>query len=153
MEEGAGEEAVNTFVPFPDPANSAAVLDRARLGKQRVEALTLLRVLSGTQTGWRNHPATKMWAGHEGALAAYGLAICAEWVRRGYRDSCAEKIRDLADPDENWPGWWGDEAVHRSHRSNLRRKDEAHYGKLWPDVPPDLPYVWPRPERTLEKKP
>ncbi|HET9348893.1 MAG TPA: pyrimidine dimer DNA glycosylase/endonuclease V, partial [Arthrobacter sp.] len=30
---------MQTFLPFPDFQQSAAALDRARLGKQRVEAL------------------------------------------------------------------------------------------------------------------
>jgi hypothetical protein len=49
------------------------------------------------------------------------------------------------------PPWLGDEALHRSHRSALVRKDPDHYAAQFPDVPPDLPYVWPpsdRPRRT-----
>jgi hypothetical protein len=49
------------------------------------------------------------------------------------------------------PPWLGDDAVHRSHRSALVRKDPEHYRPRFPDVPPDLPYVWPasdRPRRT-----
>jgi hypothetical protein len=34
--------------------------------------------------------------------------------------------------------------VHRSHQSNLIRKDPAFYGPLFPGVPDDLDYVWPR---------
>ncbi len=41
------------------------------------------------------------------------------------------------------PPWLGDEAVHRSHRSALVRKDPDHYGPLFDDIPPDLEYVWP----------
>lgn len=43
---------------------------------------------------------------------------------------------------------------HRSHRSNLLRKDPDHYGPIFlPDEPSlrdDVPYVWPvpRPRRT-----
>ena len=33
---------MQTFLPFPDFQQSAAVLDRVRLGKQRVEALQIL---------------------------------------------------------------------------------------------------------------
>jgi hypothetical protein len=41
------------------------------------------------------------------------------------------------------PAWPGEEAVHRSHRSALVRKDPAFYGPLFPDVPDELPYVRP----------
>ena len=41
------------------------------------------------------------------------------------------------------PHWLGDEAVHRSHQSALVRKDPEHYRRCFPDVPDDLPYVWP----------
>jgi hypothetical protein len=65
---------VQTFLPLPDFAESAAVLDRQRLGKQRVEVLQLLGALTGQRPGWVNHPAARMWRGHERALARYGLA-------------------------------------------------------------------------------
>jgi hypothetical protein len=41
------------------------------------------------------------------------------------------------------PPWWGDERLHASHRSNLLRKDPAHYGRFGWAEPPDLPYFWP----------
>jgi hypothetical protein len=41
------------------------------------------------------------------------------------------------------PEWLGDEALHRSHRSALLRKDPGWYGRFFPDVADDLPYVWP----------
>ena len=41
------------------------------------------------------------------------------------------------------PPWLGDPALHRSHQSNLVRKDPAFYKEHFPDVPDDLPYVWP----------
>ena len=44
------------------------------------------------------------------------------------------------------PPWLGDHALHRSHQSSLVRKDPAHYRRFFPDVPDDLPYVWPVPE-------
>ena len=41
------------------------------------------------------------------------------------------------------PDWLGDESLHRSHQSALVRKDPEHYRRFFPDVPDDLPYVWP----------
>lgn len=136
---------MQTFLPLPDFAESAAVLDRQRLGKQRVEVLQLLGALTGQRAGWVNHPAARMWRGHETELARYGLAMIAEWKSRGYRDTCAAKIEALVEglPDAGPPAWISAADFHRAHRSNLVRKLPEHYAPLWPDVPDDLPYVWP----------
>ena len=48
---------VQTFLPYADFARSAAVLDRTRLGKQRVEAIQVVRALTIPTYGWRHHPA------------------------------------------------------------------------------------------------
>lgn len=40
------------------------------------------------------------------------------------------------------PPWFGNEALHRSHRSNLLRKDESHYGSRGWQEPPTLNYWW-----------
>ena len=150
---------MQTFVPYPDMQRSAEVLDDKRLGKQRVEALQIIRALTYETYGWKHHPAVLMWKGHEEALGAYARAICEEWTNRGHADTCAVTITtDLTAAGirtpartehelrkaEELPPWWGDDAVHRSHRSALLRKDPAHYGpRFEPDLPDDLEYVWP----------
>ena len=139
---------MQTFLPYSSFTKTAAVLDRQRLGKQRVETLQILRSLSGITKGWTSHPAVKMWGEHEWILAEYGLVICSEWTKRGYKDTCADKIITMADEyGHAWgkgrPQWLGWEALHLSHRSNLVRKDPTHYGPLFPDVTDDHPYVWP----------
>lgn len=137
---------MQTFMPAPTFSGSLVVLDRQRLGKQRVEAKQLLRALRGESKGWVNHPATKMWRGHEGALALYGRMSSSLWLSRGYRDSLLpyfiEMQREHADT-ATMPPWMGDAEFHRSHQSNLIRKLPDHYGPLWPGVPADLPYLWP----------
>ena len=70
---------VNTFLPYADFEESAKALDYRRLGKQRVEALQILRANLGMTKGWVNHPAAKMWKGHEITLCKYGIAMCMEW--------------------------------------------------------------------------
>jgi MoxR-like ATPase len=148
---------MQTFLPYPDFERSARSLDVRRLGKQRVETIQVVRGLTVEGYGWRHHPAVHMWRGHEEALARYGLVCCAVWTEAGRADTCAATIaadvaaagvRTIRTQDElaaagALPPWLGDEAVHRSHRSALLRKDPAHYGPLFADVPDDLPYVWP----------
>lgn len=148
---------MQTFLPLPDFAASAATLDDRRLGKQRVEALQVLRALTRVTYGWKRHPAVRMWAGHAEGVAAYGLAVCDEWVARGRADTCAATIgTDLAAAGlpaprsqtelaaaHRLPDWLGDERLHRSHRAALVRKDPEHYGPLFPDADPELPYFWP----------
>ena len=148
---------MQTFLPYEDFAESARVLDDRRLGKQRVEVLQVLRASLWPTYGWKHHPVTRMWRGHEEALAAYGEAVCREWTRRGRADTCATKIVAELEPlgvlsvrDQDalraaglLPSWLGDEALHRSHRSSLVRKLPEHYRPLFPDVPDDLDYVWP----------
>ena len=143
---------MQTFLPYADFARSASCLDRQRLGKQRVETYQILRALRGESKGWINHPATRMWKNHEAALAEYGVAICSEWISRGYRDSLLpyfkQAILDL--PSCTYPLWIGREDFHRSHQSNLVRKMPAHYAHMFPDVPADLPYIWPDVEGITE---
>lgn len=140
---------MQTFLPYPKFSQSAAVLDTKRLGKQRVETLQIMSALI-TGEGWVNHPATKMWRGHEWALLHYQKAVVEEWKRRGYRDTCFVKTFDLffsvprPHHERNvLPPWHGDKAFHLSHQSNLLRKDRMHYGLAFGNIPDDLPYIWP----------
>ena len=159
---------MQTFLPLPDFFASAAVLDRQRLGKQRVEAMQLLRLIS-TPTellrGWKNHPARRMWCGFPEGLGFYAIVMIRRWLSLGYRDTCREKIlsalsgggfsaseKNLEDRYEEalrerdsafLPPWFGDEAFHSSHRSNLLRKDPQWYGQFGWTESPDLPYIWP----------
>uniref|UniRef100_A0A5Q5BKL6 Cytoplasmic protein n=2 Tax=unclassified Mycobacterium TaxID=2642494 RepID=A0A5Q5BKL6_MYCSS len=153
---------MQTFLPCEDFDASAEVLDVRRLGKQRVEVIQVLRALTVPGYGWRHHPAAAMWAGYEEALVRYGLQICAHWCRSGRADTCAATlvtdlgatvgaaaVRSQAELGAagELPPWLGDEAFHRSHRAALVKKDPAHYRPLFPDVPDDLPYVWPASDR------
>lgn len=154
---------MQTFLPYPGFADSAAALDRRRLGKQRVETLQVLRGLLVPGYGWRNHPAVRMWTGYVEALTRYGLDMCQAWCALGHADTCAatmladsglERVRDqeaLAAQGE-LPPWLGDPDFHLSHRSALVRKDPDHYAPLFPGVAPDLPYVWPASDRTSDRQ-
>ena len=138
-------EKMQTFLPYPDFGKSAFCLDRKRLGKQRVEALTILKTLLGINKGWINHPAVKMWRGYEGALALYGLAICEEWTKRGYQDSCRSQIEVLIPVNniEQMPFWLGNESFHSCHRATLLFKNSGWYGGFgWIEYPKKQ-YYWP----------
>jgi hypothetical protein len=140
---------MQTFLPSPSYEESARALDYRRLGKQRVETKQILLAMSKTSGGWVNHPATKMWRGYELELARYGLAMCQEWVRRGYKDTLrdffADAIVKFEDDYRNPlpPPWLGDERIHASHRSNLLRKDREFYSQYGWAEDDSLPYVWP----------
>lgn len=94
---------------------------------------------------WENHPAVKMWKGYEFELARYARVICQEWIDRRYKDTILQKIGDLMLVTDNLsrPHWIGDENLHKSHRSNLLRKDKQFYSQFGWTEPDDLPYVWP----------
>ena len=161
---------MQTFLPYPSFRNSAACLDTKRLGKQRVETKQLLLALGvpvgqhqPKKTSWANHPAAKIWQGHEMSLAVYGQVVCKEWRARGYKDSLLDQfvsaydwLNDLRYDDDaqefvygkkgtsvSSPPWLGSYDFHASHRSNLLRKDAAWYGRFGWAEPDDLPYVWP----------
>lgn len=142
---------MQTFVPYPNFYQSAQVLDMKRLGKQRVETLQILHTLSQHRVanGWRNHPAVKMWKHHELALVQYGITICKEWIGRGYKDTCLGKItameKEFPKDTHLLPPWWGDNAIHDSHKSKLLQKDFSWYSKYNWEVPLDLEYVWGTP--------
>lgn len=139
---------MQTFLPYKNFVRSAVVLDRQRLGKQRVEAWQILRTLTGESTGWINHPATKMWRSFENELAFYGICICEEWIARGYKDSLLSRFIEYF--DENIyepPQWLGDSQLHLSHKSNLLRKLPNHYRQYWRRIPNNLPYLWPEPKK------
>lgn len=136
---------MQTFLPYDNFVESARVLDYRRLGKQRVETMQILKALRGESKGWINHPATRMWRGYEGALCEYGAVCSTMWLNLGYQDNLLSyfHITNLDYPDDVKPPWFGDRDFHISHRSNLIRKNPEHYGRFWPDVPDDIPYVWP----------
>jgi hypothetical protein len=147
---------MQTFLPFADFIESAKVLDNKRLGKQRVENLQILKALLDPNYGWQHHPAVKMWKDYAQSLGLYHCFIVAEWTRRGFQDTTLEKFCRLIEPElplPNYPehhfmhygipSWLGDERVHKTHRSNLLRKDPVYYGQFGWTEPSNLCYYWP----------
>lgn len=149
---------MQTFVPLPDFADTMAVLDRRRLGKQRVETFqilaTLLRIptLDGKiRDGWRHHPAVKMWRGHEVSLARYGLAACDAWSSRGHQDNMwpAFAMITISARDRTvCPNWREviDETVRASRLDSVRRTERWFRSLSEPLVDRELPPWWGRPD-------
>jgi len=150
---------MQTFLPYTSYKESAKCLDRMRLGKQRVEALQLLNTFKSdySKKGWLNHPARKMWQNNVLSLAAYGVIVCNEWISRGYKDTCKQKIIDtVSDIFEHQffeseiikfglsdcPKWLN-ESFTESHRSNLLRKNKEWYSQFNWKVSNNLKYIWP----------
>ena len=113
---------MQTFVPYPSFAESARVLDHARLENQRLETLRILQVLTGNRlvssvrldggraiqlSAHRWHlevrrdqecaldPAVLMWNGYLQGLLDYQRAMCREWTDRGHDDMVWEKSQFL----------------------------------------------------------
>lgn len=133
---------MQTFLPYADFVKSVKVLDYRRLGKQRVETFQVLNILlNRTPTkGWRNHPVTRMWEGYEEALKLYQNYTILEWIDRGYKNNML--FEDINHDSLVYPPWFGEDVFHRSHRSNLLRKDYEYYSQYF-DEPSDLEYHWP----------
>lgn len=130
---------MQTFLPHSSFSSCARVLDRQRLGKQRVEALQILRALAGETQGWQNHPVTLMWRGHEGKLCDYGVAICREWLSRGYKDTLLPEFEHRARraPIASFqrPPWLTPE-ITSQYRALLLHKKPEHYSQFgWTEEP------------------
>lgn len=152
------------FIPYPDLFQSVQVLDFRRLGKQRLEARDISYLGFRTQNldlrrlynypdhqadflwkRYRNHPCVHMWVGHEDSVLYYAKLCCERWIQLGYKDTVMPKVRALSKIFPVWyrlPEWFGDDAIHQSHRSNLLRKSPSYYQQFWPTEPSNLPYKW-----------
>lgn len=152
------ESNMQTFLPYgADYEANAEVLDNKRLGKQRVESYQILKALLGESTGWVNHPATRMWRGHEYQLYVYTSMICREWKLRGFEDTVTDSIRNLIkkhNVKSTWiyPEWLNNPAVSITHQANLFIKNSEHYKlfepatKIYQDFiccPNKCKYYWP----------
>jgi hypothetical protein len=130
---------MQTFLPFKSFYHTARVLDNKRLNKQILECYQILNVLSNDdpRAGWRNHPAVKMWRGHEQGLYNYAMTMVGEASERGIKTE--NNVRNLINLRERmqkqWglsnPDWMEDKdimaRVTTTHKANLYRKDPEFY--------------------------
>jgi len=137
---------VQTFIPIPDLAASARVLDLARLNSQVGESLVVWKALAGNTAGWKNpkawanHSTTRMWRGYDDALAVYHDTMLDEALRRGVAYKAPRWLARLG----TWelPPWFGG-PIHASHRAALLAKLPSHYGQFGWSETPGIQYVWP----------
>jgi hypothetical protein len=161
---------MQTFVPVTDSFDDIAkVLDNKRLNKQALEGWQILMNLlqldpqgqHRVSKGWSNHPAVKMWRGHETALYLYIQAMVKEWKRRGYKSTIGDKAKatmvvalklGLLPPTASNPVWISSSKtfseIASSHRLALLNKDYEWYSQFeWPEDngsrPETYEYVWP----------
>ena len=107
--------SMQTFLPYPNFLETAAVLDDARLRKQQLEAEQILNVLRNPNPkGWANHPAVLQWKGYEYALELYIYCISEECKKRGFKGRHDSYPAMLV-----FPLWMDNKKIHESHKSRL----------------------------------
>ena len=89
------------------------------------------------RVAWKNHPIVRMWKGYEKALLLYGIYVCGEWKRRGYKDTMYDRFSQEFGNFESkfpemhgenqFPMWLGYEPFHKSHRAKLYSKSPNDY--------------------------
>lgn len=162
---------MQTFLPVTSSFEDIAkTLDNKRLNKQALEGWQILMTLLELDPqgdhrkpkGWANHPATKMWRGHEVALYNYIQAMVNEWKRRGYKSTIGDKAHAtilratqlglLSESSSENPSWLSDfkkfSQIASSHRLALLSKDYNWYSQFrWTEDkglrPETYEYIWP----------
>jgi hypothetical protein len=161
---------MQTFIPVATYQydKMAQYLDNKRLNKQALEGWQILMTLveldpqgnDRKPKGWVNHPAVKMWRGHEYQLYKYILAMTKEWKNRGFNTTIDSKaMATFATAVEKgklsglnkYPTWMSDNAffeqIAASHRVALLAKEYGHYHQFnWEEdkgQPDTYEYIWP----------
>ena len=138
---------MQTFLPYADFNKTVECLDYRRLGKMRIEAMQIYRVITGQakpnksgKVAWSSHPAVRMWRNHEDALAIYHNSCIKEWIKRGYKNNMS-----LIEPKGKiiYPHWLGDEKFHALHRGTLLFKNYEWYSQFGWEEEPKYEYIWP----------
>jgi len=140
---------MQTFITNSTDSLGVEALDSKRLNKQLLEARQILNILvtmrnDPTATpAWRNHPAVKMWHGHEFQLFRYCTRLVIELNARGIKFDknyeAINKLMDSLDVDvaeiDTKPDWMTDpvkfDKVITTHRASLYRKAPEFYPAEW----------------------
>lgn len=161
---------MQTFIPVATLHydKMAQYLDNKRLNKQALEGWQILMTLleldpqgnDRKPKGWVNHPAVKMWRGHEYQLYKYVMAMTQEWKERGFKTTIDTKATDTLNVAINkgklpminerpqWMTKWSlFEEIAASHRVALLAKEYNHYHQFnWEEdkgQPDTYDYIWP----------
>jgi len=159
---------MQTFITKLNYRDIAKELDNKRLNKQALEGWQILMNLLAVDPdgnhrepkGWSNHPAVKMWRGYEMQLAIYVIAMCDEWIERGYNTVVRQRVEDTMrhaallnrSIGVDLPPWYVNintlADVASSHRKALLNKNYNWYHQFgWPEddgyPPQTYEYVWP----------
>lgn len=130
---------MQTFLPYKNFNKSAQTLDNKRLNKQILEGYQILKVINNPdpKAAWRNHPAVKMWRGHEYALWDYIAEMVEVADERGIKtDKNVENLHNLRNTTEQFwsnedPSWYNDDVemtrITMTHKANLFIKDSGYY--------------------------
>jgi hypothetical protein len=121
---------MQVFLPSPDYYESLFLLDKKRLGKQRVEAKQLIDTIldrpmanGKPRKGWYNHPAAVMYRQYIDSLIHYYNMSLAAFVLTGGVNKKLEHepyVRDTY--NHSLPWWLGVKEIHASHRGRLKFK-------------------------------
>ena len=135
---------VNIFIPLSDPVEIAKVLDYKRLGKQRVEALQIINIITENtkSSAWRNHPVVLTWKEYPEALKYYCNVMIKEWIARGYQNNML--LYELKSPNPPMPWFMNCKPVLLSYQASLLRKNPEYYSKFF-KVPKEYmkySYLW-----------
>lgn len=137
---------MQTFLPYPDFQKSAEVLDKKRCWKQVVEAKQIINVLEGKMEAWKNHPAVKMWKGHEELLKCYYNVFLKFCIIKHNINAKLTSLEFDVDSEKFYVPWWMcNDNFHRAMRARLIEKDRDFY---FPKFPNDEgfnggKYLWP----------
>lgn len=139
------------FLPYSDFTRSTLALDPIILRDQADSILSVLDHLhNDADESYVNLTLIQLWRGYEPQLCQLGLLTTEALLAQGcncdpeYLDKFKWHLSNATSGEYTLdkPSWIGDERVHRSHRSVLRRIDHDFYSKRFPEEGV-LPLFWP----------
>jgi hypothetical protein len=135
------------WLPFANTKKNLDVLNDQHVFDVVFQGLQCLRHIYAGQLKWRD---ARAWAAAPAALLLYVHRAEREMVRRGYDPEPRVIRAHVALSDQGYslapvpPRWYGEPALHLSHRSHLIRVAPTYYAQRLPfDTPLELPLIWP----------
>jgi len=142
------------ILPYANVTDSLRILCNDDLIDQIRQCEIILQILAEPNTDESKLLVHKMWRGYESAVLWHTIQACQEFDLRApqwQRRTLAVTRRSwLRAQKAGWrlpplmPRWFGYRLVHMSHQSHLIRHRPDTYARHWPDVPLDMPLLWPQ---------